>query len=167
MAKDFTTKKEVVRIAGRLREIITVHDSAGNLLHKIINPLMVELYPRDIVQIIIGASLLSVPVGFTQEVWDLGVSLPMLSIYFLALLSLFFIAIFVYYNFYRDHLKNHWIEFLKRVFVIYILSFLIVAGLLTIIQVTPWKTDFILSVKRTIIVAFPASLSAAIADMIK
>jgi len=42
-----------------------------------------------------------------------------------------------------------------------------VAGLLTIIEVAPWSTDLALTIKRMIIVAFPASMSAVVADTIK
>jgi uncharacterized membrane protein len=38
---------------------------------------------------------------------------------------------------------------------------------LTLLDKAPWQTDSILALKRTIIIAFPASLSAAVADMIK
>ncbi len=167
MSKDIKTKKEIIRVAGRLKEVLTVTDRTGNILHKIINPLMVEFHARDVVQILVGSSILAIPVGFTQEVWDLGTTLPMSQIYALAGLSLMFISIFVYYNFYRSHFREHWVEFLKRVLVIYILSAAVVALILTIIQVTPWQTDWVLAIKRVVLVSFPASMSAAVADMIK
>jgi len=44
MSKDIKTKKEVVRIAGKLKEIVTVRDEKGKILHKIISPLMVEFH---------------------------------------------------------------------------------------------------------------------------
>lgn len=167
MSKGFKTKTEVVRVAGKLKEIITVHDEAGNLLQKMMRPLMVEFYFRDLMQVIIGATVLAIPVGFTQEVWDLGYNLPMRNIFALAFISLVFISLFVYYNFYRDHLREHWFEFIKRILTIYLTSFLVVALMLTLIQVAPWQTDHVLAIKRVILVTFPASLSAAIADMIK
>ena len=167
MAQKLKTKKQVIRVAGKLKEVVTVHDEKGNLLHKIISPLMVEFYPRDFVQVIVGASILAIPVGFTQEVWDLGTTLPSSHVYGLGVLSILFISFFVYYNFYRGHLKEHWDEFLKRVLTTYILALLVVALILTLIQVTPWWTDWILALKRVILVSFPASMSAAVADMIK
>ncbi len=55
---------------------------------------------------------------------------------------------------------------MKRVFLTYIISFLVVALLLTIIQVAPWSTDPLLSIKRTAIVTFPSSMAAAISDLL-
>ncbi|MCK4429723.1 MAG: hypothetical protein KAW19_00325, partial [Candidatus Aminicenantes bacterium] len=69
MPKEVKTKKEVVRIEGKLKEIVTIHDEKGKILHKIISPLMVEFHPKDVLQVIIGAAILAVPVGFTEETW--------------------------------------------------------------------------------------------------
>jgi hypothetical protein len=44
---------------------------------------------------------------------------------------------------------------------------LVVGLLLTIIQKCPWGTDNLLAVKRILIVAFPASMSAAVSDTLK
>jgi uncharacterized membrane protein len=161
------TKKDIIRVGGKLKEIVTMHDEKGNIVHKIISPLMVEFYPRDLIQVIIGASLLAIPVGFTQEVWDLGTTLPWNNVLGIGFISLSFIAIFVYYNFYRENMKDHWDEYLKRLVVTYFLSLAVVAVLLTLIQMAPWQTDWALAMKRVILVTFPASMSAAIADMIK
>jgi uncharacterized membrane protein len=49
----------------------------------------------------------------------------------------------------------------------YVISLLVVAGFLTMIQKAPWEADLLLALKRTIIVAFPASMSATISDIIK
>jgi hypothetical protein len=46
-------------------------------------------------------------------------------------------------------------------------SLIVVGVLLTIIENCPWQTDYILAIKRIIIVAFPASMSATIADVLK
>ena len=131
------------------------------------NPLMVEFYPRDILQVIIGASILAIPVGYTEETWNLGATLPMPNILIFLFMSLAFISVFVYYNYYKGQMKQHWDEFLKRSFSTYMISFIVVACLMTLILKAPWSTDFLLAFKRTVIVAFPASMSAAIADMVK
>jgi uncharacterized membrane protein len=127
-----------------------------------------EFHPKDLLQVMIGASILAIPVGFTEETWELGGQLPLLNIIGLLILSVLFISAFVYYNYHRHHrLRKHWNEFVKRVFSTYVFSFLVVAILLTLIQRAPWATDTILAIKRVIIVTFPASMSAAIADVIK
>ena len=63
--------------------------------------------------------------------------------------------------------KQHKLEFFKRVLATYIFSFVIVAVILALIQQTPWNTNAALAFKRVVIVTFPSSMSAAIADMIK
>lgn len=126
-------------------------------------------YLRDMLQIVVGASILAVPVAFTQEVWDLGSNLPLLNVIGISLLSLLFIVAFVYYNYHHDHptAKLHYNEFIKRVLVTYIFSMIIVAIILTLIQVAPWQTEWVLALKRVLIVSFPASMSAAVADALK
>jgi len=167
MPRDIKAKSEVVRIAGKLKEIVTIHDEKGNVLHKIISPLMVEFHPKDVLQVVIGASILAVPVGFTEETWNLGKTLPLKNVVGLLLLSLLFISVFVYHNYYKNRLKDHLGEFIKRVCSTYFISFIVVALLLTLIQRTPWNTDWIIAFKRVVIVTFPASMSAAVADVIK
>ena len=44
---------------------------------------------------------------------------------------------------------------------------IVVGALLTVIQKAPWTTDTLLAVKRMLIVAFPASMSAAVSDAFK
>jgi uncharacterized membrane protein len=127
----------------------------------------VEFRPRDVMQIIVGSAILAVPVGFTEETWKLGESLPILNVVVLLVLSLLFISLFVYYNYYRNKMKEHWDEFAKRVLSTYLVAAVVVALLLTIIQRAPWTADTALALKRIVIVAFPSSMSAAVADTIK
>lgn len=122
---------------------------------------------KDILQILIGASILAVPVGFTEETWHLAEIMPITNIIILMLISMSFIAIFTHFHYYKKGVKGHRKEFFKRVISTYILSFIIVATLLTLILKAPWSTNFMLALKRTIIVTFPATMSAAIADVLK
>ena len=46
-------------------------------------------------------------------------------------------------------------------------ALLVVAVLMTLIQQCPWGTDTLLAIKRVIIVAFPASMSAVATDALK
>lgn len=163
---DLKLDREIVRIMGRLREVVTIKDAAGNI-ERVMRPIMIEFYPRDVVQVAIGASLLAIPLAVTEEVWNLAAELPMLNILIILFMSLMLISVFVYYNYYRDDFFGHWDEFLKRVLTTYILSFVVVAGLLTVIERAPWSTDILLAVKRTILVGFPASMSATVVDVIR
>jgi uncharacterized membrane protein len=167
MPEKVKTKRDVVRVSGKLKEIVTVLDESGKVVHKMISPLMVEFYPRDLMQIIVGSTILAIPVAFTEETWNLGESLPMANVLGILGLSVIFIGAFVYYNFYRSNFKEHKKEFIKRIISIYFVSLIVVGLLLTLIQRAPWNTDLVLALKRVIIVSFPASMSAAVADMIK
>jgi uncharacterized membrane protein len=162
-----SAKPNYVRIGGFLKEIVTVHDEQGNILQKLIKPVMVEFYSRDVIQVLVGSILLAVPVGLTEEVWVLGETLPSLNILLITVLSMCAVAIFVYHNFYLGHFKNHKIEFFKRALSVYVISFCVAGLFLTLIGKAPWTLDWALALKRSIIVGLPASMSAAVADMIK
>lgn len=157
----------ITRIGGYLHRITRVSDSTGKIIHTVISPFMVEVKPRDILQIIIGATILAIPVGLTEETWLLAKELKIGNVLFLAFLSIFFISLFVYFNFYRFNLKKHITEYIKRITAIYGLSLIVVGLLLTIIEKCPWGTDNILAIKRIIITALPASMAATISDTIK
>lgn len=157
----------VQRIGGYLHYVVPIVDTAGKVVGHVTRPFMVEVRPRDVMQMVIGASILAIPVGFTEEVWDLGRNLPNANVVVLSGISLLFIATFVYFNFYRFHLKGYEIQFFKRTLSIYFVSLLVVGCLLTVIQKCPWGVDNLLAIKRIIIVAFPASMSAAVSDMLK
>ena len=161
------TESTIKRIGGYLHRVVPISDGAGNIVNYAIKPLMVEFRPRDLMQVIVGASLLAIPLAFTEETWVLGEKLPAANVFCLSGLSLVFIAAFVFFNFYRFNFKGHLVEYLKRVTAIYLFSLLVVGIILTIIQKCPWGTDNLLAIKRIMIVAFPASMSAAVSDTLK
>ncbi|MBW2977622.1 DUF2391 family protein [Candidatus Woesearchaeota archaeon] len=167
--KDTHVKRHVVRIHGKLHEVTSIHDNDGNTLHRIVNPLKVEFLTKDFLQVLIGASVLAIPVGFTEETWQLGENLPLINCIGFVLLSLLFISIFAYFHYYKehDHFQAHRKQFMKRVFTTYLVAFVIVAGLMALIQRTPWFTDPILAFKRIVLVTFPCSMSATVADNFK
>jgi uncharacterized membrane protein len=167
MHKRLKSKKEIVDVNGRLKNIVTYHDEKGNVLQRVISPLKVEFKPKDMLQVVVGASILAIPVGFTEETWRLGEHLPFANIIALLAMSLLFISAFVYYNYHSENVSVSWEHFIARVIATYIFSFAVVALLLGIIQVTPWATDWALALKRVIIVTFPSTMSAAVADTIK
>ncbi len=157
----------VKRIDGYLHRVVPIADSAGKIISFSLKPIMHEFRPRDLMQVIVGASVLAVPVAFTEETWVLGAQLPLRNVLGLGLLTVVFIALFVYFNFYRYSLKGNVIEYIKRVVSIYFFSLLVVSLLLTLVQKCPWQTEAIVAVKRIMIVAFPASMSAALGDVLK
>jgi uncharacterized membrane protein len=157
----------IKRIGGYLHRIVPIFDSAGKAIHYAITPIMVEFHPRDLLQVIVGASILAVPVAFTEETWRLGKKLPLRNVLGLSLLSLIFIGLFVYFNFYRRMLRDHVWQYIERILAIYLFSLLVVGILLTLIEQCPWGVDDLLAMKRILIVGFPASMSAAISDALK
>ena len=167
---DLSEEKELVRRLGPgqyLHRVIPILDASGKVIHRVVKPLMVEVRARDFAQVVVGASILAIPAGFTEETWQLGEQLPLANVMVLAVLSVVFIAVFVYFNFYREYLQKYKWEFVKRVVVIYSLALCVVAVLLTIIGKCPWGVDNLLAFKRIIIVALPSSLSAAVSDALK
>ncbi|MBI2043732.1 hypothetical protein HYT25_05065, partial [Candidatus Pacearchaeota archaeon] len=82
-------------------------------------------------------------------------------------MSVLFIGIFTYYHYHNISVEKHWGTFTKRVSMTYIFSFLTVCILLVLIGKASLYGDLIISLKRAVIVTFPASMSAAIADTIK
>ena len=163
------TKETVKRLGpgGHLHRVIPIVDASGEVVHRLIKPLMVELRARDLLQVMVGASILAIPAGFTEETWRLGEQLPMPNVLALSAISLCFVSLFVYVHFYSAYLRGYVGEYIKRVLVIYLLSLLVVGVLLTLIQKCPWGVDNLLAVKRIIIVSLPASLSAAVSDALK
>jgi len=155
------------KIGGYLHRVVPIADATGKVLSYALKPVMVEFRLRDLMQILVGASILAVPVAFTEETWNLGAELPLPNVLFLSGLSLLFIGLFIYFNFYRYMFRDHAGEYVKRVLSIYIFSLLVVGVLLTIIQRCPWGTDNMVALKRILIVAFPASMSASLSDILK
>lgn len=155
------------RVGGYLHSVMPIVDASGNILSYTLKPLMVEFKPRDVVQVIVGASILALPVSFTEEAWVLAEELPLRNVLYISAMSLIFIATFVFFNFYRHSFKGHVFSFIKRVFWTYIISAAVVALLLTIIQKCPWGVDNLLAIKRVIIVSFPAAMSGTLSDTIK
>lgn len=159
-------RQAIRRIGSILHRVYPITDNAGRVIQYVAKPLKVELRRRDLAQILVGASLLSVPVGFTQEAWMLGTQLPTLNVVVLALVSIAFIGLYAYFTFYRDLFREYRFEYFKRVIAIYAISMSVVALFLTIIEVAPWATDPVVALKRVVIVGFPASMSAALSDSI-
>jgi uncharacterized membrane protein len=167
MEKLKNDKPKVKRIGGYLHKVVPLLDSSGKIVERIITPLMVEVRRRDIMQIIVGSSILAIPLAYTEESWNLGSELPISKIVLIGILSVLFVSFFVYYNFYRNLLKGYVSQFVKRILLTYLLSLLMVGILLTLIEKCPWGIDNMLAIKRIILVGLPASMSATVTDSLK
>jgi len=157
---------EIRRVDGQLYQILIIKNDQGKELQRINIPLKVELKIHDLLEIMVGASILAVPVAFTEEVWNMGDQLAWLNVLLLSGVSVLFLGSFVYFTSYRKKIRMFRMEYIKRVISTYLLSVIIVGLLLTIVAKCPWFTDFDLALKRTLIGAFPASLSATVTDNI-
>lgn len=107
----------------------------------------------------------------TEEVWNLGAQLSVLSTVSLVSLSLISLVVLNYYTRYQivrtpegEIPKG---EFVKRIFGTYLITLAIVATLLTILGKAPWIIDFSVALKRTILVSLPGSLGGSAADLVK
>lgn len=157
---------EKIRIGNVLNDLILIKDDAGNIIHKILKPTMVEFHPRDVMQTIVGATILAIPLSYTQEVWEMGERITNMQAGYIALVSMTFMGLFVYYNYYKNQLREHVFEFFKRIITTYVISMVVAYIILTLIGQTQ-HPEIMVAIKRTILVAFPASMSAAITDTIK
>lgn len=176
MSNKITRKHTNFRIGGRLHRETTLRDEAGSLLHRFVEPVMFEFYPRDVLQTIVGAILLAVPMAFTDEVWRAGAELPTGRILIIAFVSILSIATFVYYNIYRSERdeslrkmfeRGHAGEFLKRVVSTYTVALVVSFLILLLLDKAPLGEHLLVTFHRAVLVAFPASMSAAIADILK
>jgi len=122
---------------------------------------------HDLIQVIVGATILAIPVGFTQEVWELSIELPFFNIIGIFITSIMFISVFTYYHYHNVSVKKNWKVFVKRVSLTYVFSFATVCVLLGLIDKVSLYQNLIVSLKMAVIVTLPASMSAAVADTIK
>tara|TARA_B100001248_G_C27395862_1_gene465492 strand:- start:154 stop:645 length:492 start_codon:yes stop_codon:yes gene_type:complete len=160
-------KSEIKRINGYLKEVITFFDSSGKPLSQVINPLMVELNPKDILQIFVGAFLIATPLCFTEEVWRLSESLKSENVYALGLVSILTVVLFIYFNFYRYRVKGNLIEFFKRTVATYFITISSIILILVLIDKFPFQENPDVAINRVIIIGFPALFGAVISDYIK
>ena len=152
---------------GHLHRIIPIVDKSGKVVQRVVKPLMVEFRTRDAMQTVVGASILAIPAAYTEEAWNLGRDLPLLNIGAIAAISVLFVAMFVYFNFYMRYLREFLGQYITRVTSTYLIALVVVAVLLTLVGQCPWGLDNALAIKRIIVVAFPASMSATVTDALK
>ena len=50
-----------VTVGGRLHKLTPIVDQAGQVVHHAVTPLMVEIRSANLIQILVGAAVLSVP----------------------------------------------------------------------------------------------------------
>ncbi|GGY93103.1 MULTISPECIES: DUF2391 family protein [Shewanella] len=119
---------------------------------------------EDLGQISIGAFALSVPIAFSQEAWDLAASLPMGNLLLVVGLSLGFIALYAYQSVFQARIRSRILVFLLRIILAYTLTLVVVSIVLLALDKWPLLTEPYLALKRTLLIAMPASMGAIIVD---
>jgi uncharacterized membrane protein len=113
-------------------------------------------------EIAIGACVMAFPVAVTEEVWNLGEELSLLRVGLFALASIVFLALLIF-GLHHVPQTRHPKVFLQRVLSTYGLTLVIAALLLIGVD----RLDLahpLVGLKRTILVAFPASFAATVVD---
>ena len=119
---------------------------------------------EDLSQLIIGASVLSVPIAFTEEAWDMSRTLPPINLIVVVVLSLAFIGLYAFKGIYEGKVKNRVPTYLLRVFIDYAVTLCVVIIVLFALNKLPVFSDTYIAVKRVIIISFPASMGAIVVD---
>ncbi len=156
----------IERIGGRLHLLSEIRNQAGQLIAQVTAPLQVEMTWSDVTQIAVGALMLGTPVALSEEVWALGEALSGSRVALIALVSILTLAFFVKSLFYPNLAREHRFEFFKRVSAAYLITLVVAVLLLTLIDKGPLQ-DWVLALKRAVIIAFPASFAATAVDYMK
>ena len=119
---------------------------------------------RDLAEVGIGACILAFPVAATEEVWTLGAELSLGRVLMFAVVSILLLATVIYVIHRHEGRPLSHKTFILRVVVTYGATFAISALLLFGLDRLDFFQEPLVAVKRTILVAFPASFAAALVD---
>lgn len=119
---------------------------------------------EDLSQLIIGASVLSVPIAFTEEAWNLSKTIPMLNLGIIVILTLCFIALYAFKGIFQGHIKERKATFVKRILIGYSVTLVVVVIVLFALNKFPISHEPLIAFKRVIIISFPASMGAIVVD---
>jgi uncharacterized membrane protein len=119
---------------------------------------------EDIMQVVVGASALSVPVAFSEEAWNLGRTLPSQNLIFLVVISLLFINLYSFYGIFQRNIQYRKKVFLTRTLVDYGITLIVVLIVLLALNRLPLFAEPVVAIKRILILSFPASMGAVVVD---
>ena len=117
---------------------------------------------KDVAEIAVGACVMAFPVSVTEEVWNLGEELSLLRVGLFAVASILFLGLLIL-GLHHGPLPASRAVFLQRVLSTYGLTLLISAGLLVGVDQLDFEYPLV-GLKRTVLVAFPASFAATVVD---
>lgn len=119
---------------------------------------------EDIIQVVVGASALTVPVAFSEESWRLSETLPMFNVLLLFILSLLFIGLYSIQGIFQGNVKHRYYDLIFRTLVDYGVTIIIVFIILFALNRMPLFDDPVVAIKRVILLSFPASMGGVIVD---
>lgn len=125
-----------------------------------------RLHWQDLSEIIVGSLVLAFPISVTEEVWNLSTELSFTRTILISLSSLVFITGFVQTTYRHTLTFSSQKELAFRVLTVYGVTMLVAATVLFAIDRLNPLTETLVAVKRTIIVAFPASFAATVVDSV-
>ena len=128
---------------------------------------MMKFRWHDVAEILVGASVLAIPVAYTEEVWVLGEQLPWPNVWAVVASSVGFVALFVYFIYYKEKMERDKWHSLLCVMAGHGLTLLIAAVTLLMVQNCPWGSDPASALKRVIPVGYPASFSVIVLDSLR
>jgi len=118
----------------------------------------------DIIQVIIGASALTIPVAFSEEAWNLSRTLPTLNVITLLCLSLLLISLYSIQGIFSGNINHRIFQFVSRTFIVYGITTIVVFLVLFAINRMPILDEPLVAFKRIVLISFPASLGGVIVD---
>ena len=119
---------------------------------------------EDVIQVVVGASALAVPVAFSEESWNLSRTLPIQNIVFLIFLSVSFMGLYSFHSIFQGDIKYRLTIFIYRNILDYGLTLLVVFIVLLALNRMPIISETTVAIKRVIILSFPASMGAVVVD---
>jgi uncharacterized membrane protein len=118
----------------------------------------------DIIQVIIGASALTIPVAFSEEAWNLSKTLPTLNVIILLSLSLLLVSLYSIQGIFSGNINHRIVQFISRTFIVYGITMIVVFLVLFAINRMPIIDEPLIAFKRVVLISFPASLGGVIVD---
>ena len=119
---------------------------------------------RDLAEIIIGSLVLAFPVAVTEEVWNMSAEISLTRALLIALGSLVFISFFVRTTYFHETTMTSSKQVAVRALTVYVVTLLVSATTLIVLDKLPLFDGTLVALKRSIIVAFPASFAATAVD---
>jgi uncharacterized membrane protein len=119
---------------------------------------------EDIIQVVVGASALTVPVAFSEESWRLSETLPLFNVIILLFLSLLFIGLYSIQGIFQGNVQHRFYDFILRILVDYGVTLIVVFIILFALNRMPLFDEPLIALKRIILLSFPASMGGVIVD---